>query len=96
MDAPPPQTVVFAISGRINGTDLPRLCEQVEALLETTAAEVALCDVRDAEPDAVSVDALARIQLTARRCGCQARLRGASDELIELLIFVGLRDVLPE
>jgi len=96
MDAPPPPTVVFAIGGRINRTDLPRLCEQVDALLETTGAEVALCDVSEAEPDAVSVDALARLQLTARRCGCQARLRGASDELIELLIFVGLRDVLPE
>jgi len=96
MNAPPPQTVVFAIGGRIKRIDLPRLCEQVDELLETTGAEVALCDVRQAEPDAVSVDALARLQLTARRCGCQARLRGASDELIELLTFVGLRDVLPE
>ena len=94
MDAPPPQTVVFAIGGRINRTDLPRLCERVDALLETTGAEVALCDVSEAEPDAVSVDALARFQLTAGRCGCQAQLRGVSDELIELLTFVGLRDVL--
>jgi len=96
MDEPAPQTVAFAIGGRIRRTDLPRLCELVDVLLETTGAEVALCDVSEAEPDAVSVDALARLQLTARRCGCQARLRGASDELIELLTFVGLRDVLPE
>ena len=85
---------MFAIGGRIERTDLPRLCEQVDALLETTGAEVALCDVSEVEPDAVSVDALARVQLTARRCGCKAELRGASDELIELLAFVGLREVL--
>jgi ABC-type transporter Mla MlaB component len=46
--------------------------------------------------DAVTVDALARLQLAARRHGCQVRLRGASMELRELVAFMGLRDVLPD
>jgi ABC-type transporter Mla MlaB component len=94
MAAPAPQTVVFAIGGPIARNDLPRLCDQVSALLDRTDADIALCDVTEIECNAVSVDALARLQLAARRRGCQARLRGASSELLDLLAFMGLRDVL--
>jgi hypothetical protein len=45
-------------------------------------------------PDAVTVDLLARIQLAARRIGLEARLRGASQELLDLIVFSGLADVL--
>ena len=48
------------------------------------------------DPDAVTVDALARLQLAARRHGCTVRLRHASQDLVELLTFMGLRDVLPD
>jgi STAS domain len=53
-----------------------------------------VCDVGGLAPDAVTVDALARLQLTAGRLGVEIRLRHASSELQELLAFVGLRDVL--
>jgi ABC-type transporter Mla MlaB component len=95
MAAPAQQTVAFAIRGPIARDDLPGLCERVCALLDGSGADIALCDVRGVEPDAVTADALARLQLAARRRGCQARLRGASSDLLELLAFMGLRDVLP-
>ena len=44
----------------------------------------------------MTVDALARLQLAARRHGCQVRLRHASTELLELVAFMGLSDVLPD
>jgi ABC-type transporter Mla MlaB component len=91
-----PQTVAFAISGQIARTDLAGLCERVCGLLERNGADVALCDVTGVHPDAVTVDALARLQLAARRHGCQVRLRHPSDELLDLLTFMGLSDVLPE
>jgi ABC-type transporter Mla MlaB component len=94
MAAPVPQTVVFALDGPIARTDLPLLCERIGALLESSGAKVALCDVSAVEPNAVSVDALARLQLAARRRGCQARVRCPSSELLDLLAFMGLRDVL--
>jgi ABC-type transporter Mla MlaB component len=53
-------------------------------------------DVRGAAPDAVTVDVLARLQLGARRCGCRIALQGAPSELLALLAFMGLADVLPE
>ncbi len=91
-----PQTIAFAIGGPIARADLPGLCERVCALLEQSGADVALCDVSGVDPDAVTVDALARLQLAARRHCCQVRLRHASSELLELVAFLGLRDVLPD
>ena len=91
-----PKPLAFSIWGPIGRDDLPGLCDRVCALLQKSDAQVALCDVRGVEPDAVTVDALARLQLAARRHGCQVRLRHASDELRELVTFMGLADVLPE
>jgi ABC-type transporter Mla MlaB component len=96
MAASAPQTIAFAITGPIARSDLPGLCDRVCGLLESSRADVALCDVRGVEPDAVTVDALARLQLAARRHGCTVRLRHASGELRELLAFMGLAEVLAE
>ena len=46
------------------------------------------------DPDALTIDALARLQLSSRRVGLEIRLRHASNELQELLAFVGLDEVL--
>jgi ABC-type transporter Mla MlaB component len=96
MALPAPQTLAFAVAGPIARADLPGLCARVCWLLERSGAEVALCDVSGVDPDGATVDALARLQLAARRHGCRVRLRHASPELLELLDFMGLRDVLPE
>ena len=96
MDTSAPRTIAFAIGGPIVRADLPGLCERVCALLERSAAASVLCDVSGVAPDAVTVDALARLQLAARRHGCQVRLRHASDELLQLVAFMGLADVLPD
>jgi len=90
------QTLPFAIWGPITRADLPGLCERVCALLERGGAAIALCNVAGVDPDAVAVDALARLQLAARRHDCQIRLRGASVELLALVAFMGLTDVLPD
>ena len=45
-------------------------------------------------PDLSAVDALARLQLAARRLGCSIRLRDTCAELAELLDLVGLSECL--
>ena len=95
MAASAPHTVAFAIRGPIARADLPGLCERVCALLTRSRARVALCDVQGVPPDAVTVDALARLQLAAGHNGCQVRLQHASDGLLELVAFMGLREILP-
>jgi hypothetical protein len=52
------------------------------------------CDVRWLPADAAAVDALARLQLAAGRAGLELRLRNASPELVSLVAFIGLGQVL--
>jgi ABC-type transporter Mla MlaB component len=96
MIPPRPTTIVFAIEGPIARADLPGLCNRVCWLLEQSRARIAVCDVSGVGVDAVTVDALARLQLAARRHGCQVHLRRASEELRDLVAFMGLTAVLPE
>ena len=93
--AEPSPLPAFAIRGPIARADLPGLCRRVCAVLDATPAAVVDCDVTGVCPDAVTVDALARLQLAARRHECRVRLRNASPELLELVAFMGLREVLP-
>jgi ABC-type transporter Mla MlaB component len=94
MATSPPRSITFAIWGPIARDDMPGLCDRVCALLAGSGASVALCHVAGIAADAVTVDALARLQLAARRHRCVIRLRGASDELRDLVAFMGLDDVL--
>jgi ABC-type transporter Mla MlaB component len=96
MGASASNTVSFSIRGPIASEDLPGLCNRICAVLSKSGAKLAFCDVREVEPDAVTVDALCRLQLVARRQRCQVRLRHASDELLELVSFMGLCEVLPD
>jgi ABC-type transporter Mla MlaB component len=95
MAAPTPEIVAFALDGPLSDSDVCGFCERVRALLEQSGASMALCDVSRADADAVTINVLARLQLAARRQGCDLRVRDASAELLDLLDFMGLRDVLP-
>jgi ABC-type transporter Mla MlaB component len=88
-------SITFAIWGPIAREDLPGLCNRVCALLADSGASTAVCDVAGVPVDAVTVDALARLQLAAHRRGCGIRLLHSSPPLRELVAFMGLEDVLP-
>ena len=94
--APIEQPLVFSVHGPIERDDLTGLCARVGKLLDGSRAALAYCEVATVAPDAVTVDALARLQLAARRFGCRVHLRDASAELRRLVDFMGLSDVLPE
>jgi ABC-type transporter Mla MlaB component len=96
MDIPQPSPVTFAIGGPFARADLPGLCDRVCAVLESASTDVVLCDVRGVATDVVTVDALARLQLAARRRGCHVVLQHAPDDLRRLVAFMGLADVLVE
>jgi len=93
MPTPGSHEVAFAIRGPISRADLPGLCKRVCALLAGSNAVVG-CDVSGVAPDAVTVDALARLQLAARRRDSCVELRNASGELLELVELMGLSHVL--
>ncbi len=90
-----PESVLVTLDGPRAPDDVRKLCDGVSAMLERTAAHRLICDVgRITEPDVVIVDALARLQLIARRMGRDARLQHASTEIAELIVLVGLGDVI--
>jgi ABC-type transporter Mla MlaB component len=95
MAAAPPRALTFAVHGPILRTDLEGLCARVCRLLGESRAEVAFCDVSNVPADAVTVEALARLQLGARHYGCRVRLRHSSPELRDLVELMGLSRVLP-
>jgi anti-anti-sigma regulatory factor len=93
---PGPKTVVLFVGASIASAAVPELCDSVRRLLATRGAELVTCDVAElAHPGPTAIDALARLQLTARRLGRSVRLRNARVELCDLLALTGLRDELP-
>jgi anti-anti-sigma regulatory factor len=84
------------IDGRITPAGVPALCERARALCEGSNTGVVVCDVAAlADPDAATVDALARLQLAVRRLGCRIALWRVADALRDLVVLMGLGDVLP-
>jgi ABC-type transporter Mla MlaB component len=87
-----PPTGARSVVVRILATRDARLvlCAQVRRLLSRGDIDVVTCDCSDAVADLEAVDALARLQLTARRLGGRIRLRAAPADLAELIDFVGV------
>jgi STAS domain len=91
-----PSATVLVLNGPIARADIRDLGERIRKLLECGEAGPVVCDVGAlVYPDAVAVDSLARLQLTALRLGRRVRLRRASVGLQELLALMGLGEVLP-
>jgi ABC-type transporter Mla MlaB component len=88
-------TVTMTVPSTLCREDLPRLLEHTCALLACVPrCELLLCEVGGVAADAVALDALARLALSARRSRCEVRLCGASAELLALVELAGLDGVL--
>lgn len=78
--------VVWVLRGPVARADIAGLC----AYLTSLDAALVHCDVAAVAPDLVLVEALARLQLTARRLGRRVRVVGAGPHLRDLLRLTGL------
>ncbi len=96
MAVPQAGLIMFEVQGPIARSDLPGLSARICSLLSESGPAIALCDVASVDADAVTIDALARLALAARRHRCRIMLIHVSPALHELLEFLGLSDVLPE
>lgn len=87
---PNPQPAL-TLTGTLDREATHRLCEEARATLQETGADILVCDVAGLGPPVLAaIDALARLQLTARRAGGRIRLRDPAPHLSELLHLVGL------
>jgi anti-anti-sigma regulatory factor len=89
-------TTTLTLHGPVERAQIPALCERLRAMLERGGTGPVVFDIRSLDtPDAATVEALARLQLTALRAGRRICLRSASGELQDLLALVGLVELLP-
>ncbi|MGZ4384800.1 MAG: STAS domain-containing protein [Gaiellaceae bacterium] len=87
--------MVFVLPEPAGPGDVRGACERMAVLLESGEVDLVLCDVAAlGGADAIAIEALARLHLTAKRLGCRMRLCHASAELRQLLTFAGLGEVL--
>ena len=88
------RTVSAQIRGPLERGDLPGLYARICAQLAAVHGGTLVCDVAPVAVDAVAVEALARLQLGARRHGCGVLIANASAELGALIRLFGLETVL--
>ncbi|MEB3964151.1 STAS domain-containing protein [Streptomyces kunmingensis] len=88
---------VVVVAGPVRPGDAPQLCDRVRSAQESVpgTGTTVICDVSGVtSTDLVTVDALARMGLAARRGGGRIRLRDPSPELALLLTLAGLAEAL--
>lgn len=89
-------TTVFILRGRLERPQLLRICETAGRELAASPGSRVVCDVSAVvEPDAVVLDALARLVLTAKRQGHRIEVRDASQRLHALIELAGLTGIVP-
>jgi ABC-type transporter Mla MlaB component len=88
------RTLTLAVGGPIARADVDVLAERLCEALDCGSDQLVDCDVSALTADAVSVEALARLELAARRRGSKLRLIKASPELRELVALMGLSETL--
>lgn len=87
---------MLMVEGRVGPGRSADLCAQLGRLLAAGQVDVVVIDVGGlVDPDLAAVEAVARLQLTARRAGTTVELRQVCERLRELLRLVGLHDVVP-
>ncbi|MGW9429782.1 STAS domain-containing protein [Streptomyces decoyicus] len=92
----PPRAVIWRLGPSIARADIPSLCDRLRLLLGARPRTTVLCDVRALDaPDLATVEALLRLQLTARRLGHGIRLCHVPEGLGLLLTLTGLTEILP-
>jgi ABC-type transporter Mla MlaB component len=90
----PPGTVVLALRPAVGRADIADQCHRLAVLLLDSGATVVICDLAAVDQiDVVTIELVARLQLTASRLGRRVRLRSASQRMIQLLTLTGLHHV---
>lgn len=89
-------TIVLVLRGRLHADDVGQLRLPLRLVHDEPDVTRLVCDVEGlTRPDLGAVDALARLQLLARRLDRPLSLRGVSDVLHDLIELAGLVDHLP-
>ena len=83
--------MIVTIPAPVARGDAQGLCERVRDALARSRADTVVCDAHAlTDPDAAAVDAVLRLYLAARRCGCRFELRRPPPALLHMLTLAGM------
>ncbi|WP_168220738.1 STAS domain-containing protein [Streptomyces sp. RFCAC02] len=90
------RAVEFVVRGPLVRGDVPGLCGRLAAAVRRVGADAVTVDLAalTAAPSPAAVEAVARMRLTAGRLGCRLTFRHVAGDLRDLLVVLGLGDVL--
>jgi hypothetical protein len=94
LSAPSPPDTSLVLSGSVQPAQIPMLCDRLGDLVAGGAAGLVVCDVSRVVVNLDAVEALARLELAARRLGTRITIFGASSQLDGLIASCGLVGVL--
>ena len=87
--------LALVVIGPIARGDIEPLCEGTRAAFDASDAHLVVLDLAAiGVADVVTIESLARLELTVRRAGGWIRFRRAGRELHELVSMMGLADIL--
>ncbi len=90
-----PGALDLVVTGPIARRDIERLCEATREAFEASDARSVILDLAAiGDADVVTIESLARLQLTVRRAGGRIRFCRVGRELHELISVLGLTDIL--
>ncbi|MFI7608202.1 STAS domain-containing protein [Micromonospora sp. NPDC049366] len=90
-------TIAFPVGPAVTRADLPGLCADLAGMLRGRPPGVVTCHVTGGcRRDVVTVEALARLTVTARRHGWRLVVAGVDPDLRLLVGLLGLSEALPE
>ena len=88
-------TIRLVLQGPMAASDVPALCEHLASLLDASRANRVEYDCSGlTSADLCTLEALARLQLTAARHGSDMVLERAPPSLVALVAFAGLARIL--
>jgi ABC-type transporter Mla MlaB component len=83
------------LQGPIAASDVPALCDRLASVLDASPSDRVECDCSGViTADLCTLEALARLELTAARHGSAMVLDRAPPSLVELVAFAGLARIL--
>ena len=94
MSVPEARPVRVTIRGPLLRSDLPGLYARVCRTFAANPGTLLVCDPTGVPIDAVAVEALARLQLGARRHRVRLRIENSPAELRELMALCGLGETI--
>jgi ABC-type transporter Mla MlaB component len=89
-----PGALDLILTGPIARADIEPLCEGTRDAVEASDAHLVVLDLAAiGDPDVVTIESLARLQITVRRAGGWILFHRACRELHELVSMMGLADI---